>query len=450
MPLIKSTSKKAQNKNIAELVNSGYPEKQAVAISYSEKRKAAKDNDEDDAATAREYDGNGWAEIKGNPISKVGVFPYLGSQISPELEPDTIYQVYRPEEALNNEETMNSFKLLPWFDEHEMAGEGFIGAEKKGIHGVIGEDIYFEDGYLKANLKVFSNKLADLIETGKRELSIGYRCLYELVSGVYEGLHYDAKQSNILGNHLALVDAGRSGSDVAVLDHFKLTFDSGDLRMPDYKKEVGETESKDEGEKSLESLALKIEECMEMLRELKGEKAEDDGDPKKFVKKAEIEDEEKEDTKKAAEEGDEGIEEEEESEEAEDESEEEKKDKKEMKDSKGKDKKDGMDAKIKELTRQVAALKSDGVKTLMKEISRRDSLAGLLSQHIGTFDHSCKTVDEVAKYGIKKLGLVCRPGHEASVLDGYLAGRRIAPHAHAQDIAVPKSTSINSYLKGVK
>lgn len=42
MPLDKSSSPEAQSKNIAELRHSGYPEKQAVAISYSVKREAEK------------------------------------------------------------------------------------------------------------------------------------------------------------------------------------------------------------------------------------------------------------------------------------------------------------------------------------------------------------------------------------------------------------------------
>lgn len=40
MPLIEKSDKKTQGKNIAELRDSGYPEKQAVAISYSVQRKA--------------------------------------------------------------------------------------------------------------------------------------------------------------------------------------------------------------------------------------------------------------------------------------------------------------------------------------------------------------------------------------------------------------------------
>jgi len=42
MPLVKSTSKKAFEKNIKAEVKAGKPIKQAVAIAYSEKREAEK------------------------------------------------------------------------------------------------------------------------------------------------------------------------------------------------------------------------------------------------------------------------------------------------------------------------------------------------------------------------------------------------------------------------
>ena len=42
MPLIKSTSKKARQKNIKTEIDAGKPVKQAVAIGYSEQRQARK------------------------------------------------------------------------------------------------------------------------------------------------------------------------------------------------------------------------------------------------------------------------------------------------------------------------------------------------------------------------------------------------------------------------
>src|ERR1700741_3702791 len=109
--------------------------------------------------------------------------------------------------------------------------EGLLPAEKKGVHGVIGEEVYFEEPYLRGNLKIISENLDEKINYDKKELSIGYRCDYDVVSGYYNNIKYDAIQRNIRGNHIALVDEGRSGHDVAVLDSQIFTFDKMDVNM---------------------------------------------------------------------------------------------------------------------------------------------------------------------------------------------------------------------------
>jgi len=171
--------------------------------------------------SARVEDFNGWFEVKGNPLSKVGIFPYSGAQIGAP-DPDKIYKVYRPEEELADPDAINSFKLVPFVDEHHMLGPeemGYTPAEKKGVAGVIGEDVYFEAPFLRGNIKVFSQGLAQKIKNGKIELSCGYRCKYDFTPGTWQGQSYDAVQRGLRGNHLALVDEGRMGSEVAVLDH---------------------------------------------------------------------------------------------------------------------------------------------------------------------------------------------------------------------------------------
>ena len=55
MPLDKSASPEAQSKNIAELRHSGYPEAQAVDISYSVKREAEKGHKERHEHESRKY-----------------------------------------------------------------------------------------------------------------------------------------------------------------------------------------------------------------------------------------------------------------------------------------------------------------------------------------------------------------------------------------------------------
>ena len=57
MPLDKSNSPESQSKNIAELRHSGYPERQAIAISYSVKREAEKANRERHEHESKKYRG---------------------------------------------------------------------------------------------------------------------------------------------------------------------------------------------------------------------------------------------------------------------------------------------------------------------------------------------------------------------------------------------------------
>lgn len=439
MPLQKGAKpgSKGFKENIKAEMSAGKPEKQAVAIAYSE-------SSEDDLESHRIPDLNNWFEIKGNPLSKVGVFPYSGAQINPDLEPDKIYNVYRPEEELSNQATIDSFKLLPWIDEHVMLGstdEGLMPAERKGVHGVIGEDVYFEDGYLKGNLKIFSQKLAKLIEEGKKELSIGYRCLYELARGTYDGVPYDAIQREIRGNHLALVDEGRSGPDVAVLDHnhkFIYALDGKVLKMS--KDEMG-YEDKEMEAPTLDSIHKMVQDIAGRLGAIEAEKTKD----------AALAEGPKDDTMRN--EGEKVLDEEPEAKGPEDDDE-----KNEGKKALDEDteRKDGdesrggvMDAQLKQLSRKIARLEeSANPKKWMREVSMRDDLAKRLSNHIGVFDCAEKTHLEVAQYGLKQLGIKARAGAEIDVLDAYLLGKKQTYSSVAADSRPAKSDQVEAYLAG--
>lgn len=420
MPLKSGSSEKVISENIAELIRSGYSQKQAAAIAYSNAK---------DAQTARSYDLNGWPEIKGNPLTKVGVFPYSGAQIDPDgsagLDPNAIYNVYRPQEELEDEECISSFRLIPWTDEHTMLGatnDGLTPPEQKGVHGVIGEEVYFDYPYLKGNLKVFSEELCQLIENGKKELSIGYRCVYDIQSGVFNGEKYDAIQRDIRGNHLASVAEGRAGPDVAVLDHqFTFTFDSGGLKVADQEMKEKEVvkEVKDE-EITLESLAEQVKALFEMVHKImKAEKAESeamgededeempdasasDEEPANFVKKAEATENK-----------------------AQDEDEEEKKE-------------SAMD------------MADKAVRKALRDITLRDQLAKKLSMHIGTFDHAHMTLAGVAEYGVKKLGLKCAKGHEESLLSGFFAAQQNSTKTAETFDSNEGNSVVDAFLKGGK
>lgn len=189
-------------------------------------RTMLKDKFKKTAQDKKEEDVNGFWLIPDNPMTKIGVFPYLGRQISAELEPDRIYQVLRPKEELTKQETLESLKLIPLINDHTMIGTqaGMKPAEEVGVEGTTGTNVKVSGRLLTNDLKCYTENIKELISSGKKDLSMGYRCRYELTEGEFEGQHYDAIQRDIIFNHIALVDEGRMGSDVRVMDSF--TFDS--------------------------------------------------------------------------------------------------------------------------------------------------------------------------------------------------------------------------------
>ena len=200
---------------------------------------------------AKTVDKSGFWFIPHNPISKVGVFDYLGSSISDDCEPNKVYKVFRSGETLLQSVPTWDNPPKPFINDHEMLGEGFTEIDERPVQGVITNPQY-EDGVLYADITVYSEKLKEAIENGKKELSLGYFCKFEKNSGVYDGEPYDYVQVNMVGNHIALVDAGRCGSDVKVFDH-KCVMDSFDITPEGLKKECdsvivessGVTETKD-------------------------------------------------------------------------------------------------------------------------------------------------------------------------------------------------------------
>lgn len=397
----------------------------------------------------KEIDHNDFWYIKDNPLSKVGIFPYLGRQISSELEPDKIYNVLRPEEELNNEETLNSFKLVPFVDEHTMLGtrEGMQPAEEKGVHGVIGENVYFKDGIIYGDLKIFSESLKEEIENGKKELSMGYFCDYELKNGEYNGEPYQAVQKNLKINHVALVDEGRMGADVRVLDS-KITFDT----IKEI-KEMTKTQKKSLGKSALDEDIEEItkDECntqdeivdkRALIDEIGGilKDKVDEELLRTVLEKAE---------KLAYNDSEESADDEdvEETEEAKDEeiieepaaiTEEPKEDE--------------------EPAAEVTVSNGEAEVTvsldeMVKQIGQRDALVDAIRGIIGdNKNYKTMTTKQVAKYACDKLDLKVTNGQEVSVLRGYIAGRKKSNVTYSIDNAISstpkKDDAFEKYIGG--
>lgn len=347
-------------------------------------------------------DDNGFWIFEETKITKEGVFPYFNKNIGvPEKSDDEIVWVYRPKEELDNQILLDDFhsRPIPLTDEHEMIGEDMTPPEDKGVDGNLTE-VYFSpnDNSLKGKITVYSQKMQREISSGKRELSLGYFCNYEIVPGMFNGKHYDAIQRNLRPNHIALVDKGRSGSDVRVQDK-AICYDSIEMELTMETKDIEhikglykdlKAETFDEFKSSL--MACDYEEFKEVFKE---EETEDEEE-----KKTEDEFEEKEEKKEE-----------------------------EKKEEKTEDKCGTTDSAdvILSLKKEIADLKAttDSLpKTLRADMSAARELADKLSNYIGTFDSSEMTCAEVASYGCKKLGLKVADTEAKAALEGYFAAAK--------------------------
>lgn len=379
--------------------------------------------------TARQRDENGFITIERNPISRAGVFQYLGSSIGPEAEQGRLYNVYRPAEVLA--EAAETFRLVPLINDHTWLGEGGVAAEAKGVHGTIGEQVEFDpdEGVLYGDLRIWSETLSELLAQGKQDLSLGYSCEYEYAPGVApDGTPYEYVQKSMRGNHIALVDEARCA--VAVLDHLRPTYDSMEVAvMADTTKKPGATPGKTaldeaegaEGSMTLEQASAALKELIPLVKgimeaitapkaaaaetdedEVKDEVSAEDPNPTSGDQPAEIV----------------------------------------AMDAKIK----SQDAALKKAMDQIEELKKGAFKAVVGEVSKRDKLADRLSHHIGTFDHADMSLAEVAKYGVEKLGLQnVQDGHEITAIDAYLAAKPINQVSVSMD-AAPRSSVIDNYL----
>jgi uncharacterized protein len=257
MPLKKGSSKETISHNIAELVNAGHPQKQAVAIAYKEAGQShdAKDCKMDDCLMHPKtkdvkhfsiYDSNefyapiklggtrsetpeGFLLCKGVAIARTGSQVYSKEELPLEPGVDGRIVVDRTPNEVFRKETMASFEGKPVTVEHP---NEFVNPDtwKQLSVGTIqnvrqGEGI--DDQFLMADLLITDKKAIEYVNKELPELSCGYDSDYEQPEAG-RGI-----QRNIIGNHVALVERGRAGPRCAIKDSKPKL---GDSKMSDKTK----------------------------------------------------------------------------------------------------------------------------------------------------------------------------------------------------------------------
>lgn len=144
------------------------------------------------------------------PINRTGVQDYLAGELGLDGDPERVVKVYRLPEDVFAPAALASFE-----------GKDVSLGHPPEMFTAENQSAYSK-GHLEHVRRVGDNTVADLfikdpvlasqVESGAmREVSCGYNCKFEPYLDGY-------RQTNIIGNHLAVVPRGRAGHDVAIHD----------------------------------------------------------------------------------------------------------------------------------------------------------------------------------------------------------------------------------------
>lgn len=148
--------------------------------------------------------------------ARTGVQAYLGIEVGrPDL---SLVNVYRDETAVFSKAALETFSKLPITVDHPPV---MVDATNWGDYavGTTGDDVLRDGEFLKIGLKITDAAAVAAVQSGKRELSVGYTTMLVFEDGIAaDGTPYQARQTDIRANHIAIVDRGRAGSEVRIGD----------------------------------------------------------------------------------------------------------------------------------------------------------------------------------------------------------------------------------------
>lgn len=137
--------------------------------------------------------------------SRTGIFNYYDADGKCRKE------LRHPDDVLK-EDSLKTLKMIPVTDDHP---QEFVDANNASSlqKGFTGESYRTdEEGNIVVRIKVTDSNLINKILSGKKaELSLGYSVSLKKDSGTYKGKKYDYRQTDIVYNHLAVVEMGRAG-----------------------------------------------------------------------------------------------------------------------------------------------------------------------------------------------------------------------------------------------
>lgn len=159
---------------------------------------------------------DGYLAVNARVARAGNVQTYLGSEVG---RPDIhSVAVFRPESEVFNKDTLASFAHRPVTLGHPLipvTADNWASVAKGWTDGEVARDGEF----VRVPMLLADSSLIHAIDSGTRQISVGYDCQIDWTPGVSSnGERYDARQTQIRGNHVAIVEAARGGPELRIGD----------------------------------------------------------------------------------------------------------------------------------------------------------------------------------------------------------------------------------------
>ena len=204
-------------------------------------------------------------------VTRTGIFTYkdIDGSIHRELRhPDDVFR----------RDSLETLKMIPITMKHPSRLVDAETAKSVSI-GTTGEIVYPDGDLILTSFRITDSASIKMIEDGERELSLGYESDLLNEPGQYNGIDYDYRQTNIIYNHLAVVEKARAGAQARIAldkdDCFevenetkKSTINDG-VRMPIYKIDGIEYETPQQVINHVDKLQVKFDQALKDAKGLK-------------------------------------------------------------------------------------------------------------------------------------------------------------------------------------
>lgn len=207
-------------------------------------------------------------------VTRTGVFKYMNADGSVRLElrhPDDIFK----------QDSLDTLKSIPVTNDHPRELVTTDNVDKLLV-GMTGETVKLDGNSILTTLTITHKDAIDIVNSGKQELSLGYKVDVIAEDGEYEGEKYTHRQTNVDYNHLAIVEVARAGRSARInldgaLIQIDNLIDNKGLDMTEKEKEtIVETEdTKVETETvNADTVHVNLDKYLAIIDQLKLENAE--------------------------------------------------------------------------------------------------------------------------------------------------------------------------------